>query len=150
MTKLIDLLTKRKMNENTTLENQDVLRKDKENNNDKVGIVRDVRLDGRESKQHKIALKPHKRARKAMEALASHLKKEVSSLRFLVEKENGRWRSLVGEEKAKGLGDGLVSVCTGLALDGIWIGIGLASYWNWIDSGLAHDWRWIGVVTGSK
>ena len=75
MTKLIDLLTKRKMNENTTLENQDVLRKDKEDNNDKVGIVRDVRLDGRESKQHKIALKPHKRACKAMEVLALHLKR---------------------------------------------------------------------------
>ena len=42
MTKLVDKLTKRKVNENTTLENQDVLRKDKEDNNDKVGIVRDV------------------------------------------------------------------------------------------------------------
>ena len=75
MTKLVDELTKRKVNKNTTLENQDVLRKDKEDNNDKVGIVRDVRLDGRESKQHKIALKPHKQAREAMEALASHLKR---------------------------------------------------------------------------
>ena len=46
MTKLVDELTKRKVNKNTTLENQDVLRKDKEDNN--VGIVRDVRLDGRE------------------------------------------------------------------------------------------------------
>ena len=48
------------------------------------------------------------------------------------------------------IGDGSVSVCTGLALDGIWIGVGLTSDWNWIDSGLAHDWRWIGVVRGSK
>ena len=48
MTKLVDKLPKRKVNENTTLENQDVLRKDKEDNNDKVGIVRDMRLNGRE------------------------------------------------------------------------------------------------------
>ena len=89
--------------------------------------------NGRESKQHKIALKPHKRARKAMEVLASHLKKEVSSLRFLVEKENGRWRSLVGEEKAREL-DGLTS-------NWGWIGTGLA----WIDSGLTLDWDGLGL-----
>ena len=43
MTKLIDLLTKRKMNENTTLENQDVLRKDKED--DRVGTVMENRTE---------------------------------------------------------------------------------------------------------
>ena len=73
------------------------MRKDKGDNNDKVGMAMDVRLDGRESKQHRIALKPHRRTRKAMEALASHLK------RFLLEKENVRWMSFVGEEKARDL-----------------------------------------------
>ena len=67
MTNLVDELTKRKVNENTTLENRDVLRKDKGDNNDKVGMAMDVRLDGRESKQHRIALKPRRRTRKAME-----------------------------------------------------------------------------------
>ena len=141
MTKLVDKLTKRKVNENTTLENQDVLRKDKEDNNDKVGIVRDVRLVGRESKQHKIALKPHKRARKAMEALASHLKKEVSSLRFLVEKENGRWRSLVGEEKARDL----AMDWSLFAQDWHWMEFGLALDWPHIGTGLTADWHMIGA-----
>ena len=141
MTKLVDELTKRKVNKNTTLENQDVLRKDKEDNNDKVGIVRDVRLDGRESKQHKIALKPHKRARKAMEALASHLKKEVSSLRFLVEKENGRWRSLVGEEKARDL----AMDWSLFAQDWHWMEFGLALDWPYIGTGLTGDWHIIGA-----
>ena len=141
MTKLVDELTKRKVNKNTTLENQDVLWKDKEDNNDKVGIVRDMRLNGRESKQHKIALKPHKRACKAMEVLASHLKKEVSSLRFLVEKENGRWRSLVGEEKARDL----AMDWSLFAQDWHWMEFGLALDWPYIGTGLTGDWHMIGT-----
>ena len=40
---------------------------------------------------------------KAMEVVASRLGMEVANLRFLVEKENGQWSRLMGEEKAKDL-----------------------------------------------
>ena len=100
--KLVDDITKSKVKENTTLEQQDALNKDKDNNN-KVRLRLDVQLNGREFKEYSIWLNPQKRVGKAMEVVASRLGMEVANLRFLVEKENGQWRRLVGEEKAKDL-----------------------------------------------
>ena len=102
--KLVDDITKSKVKENATLEQQDVLSKDKDdNNNKKVSLHLDVQLNGRESKEYSISLNHQRRVGKAMEAVASRLGMEVANLRFLVEKENGQWSRLVGEEKAKDL-----------------------------------------------
>lgn len=100
--KLVDDITKSKVKENATLEQQDALNKDKDNNN-KVSLRLDVKLNGRESKEYSIWLNPQKRVGKAMEVVASRLGMEVANLRFLVEKENGQWSRLVGKEKAKDL-----------------------------------------------
>ena len=99
--KLVDDITKSKVKENATLEQQDVLSKDKDNN--KVSLRLDVKLNGREFKEYSIWLNPQKRVGKAMEVVASRLGMEVANLRFLVEVENGQWSRLVGEEKAKDL-----------------------------------------------
>ena len=112
--KLVDDITKSKVKENATLEQQDVLSKDKDdNNNKKVSLHLDVQLNGRESKEYSISLNPQRRVGKAMEAVASRLGMEVSNLRFLVKKQNGKLRRLTGEEKAKDLEGAFYSFTVG-------------------------------------
>merc|ERR1719430_724390 len=85
-----DLMLKRKVmeNENTTLEDQDAMTVSKvnEDNNNKVKIIMDVKLDRQETKQFSMEVDPLRRTKKAMKAVASRLGKEVSSLKFLVER----------------------------------------------------------------
>jgi len=102
-----DLMLKRKVMEkkNTTLEDQDAMTVSKvnEDNNNQVKIIMVVELDGQETKQFSMEVDPHRRTKKAMKAVASRLGKEVSSLKFLVERENGKWRRLREEEIVRDL-----------------------------------------------
>jgi len=77
---------------------------------EKVTIVFKVQLQGCESIKKSITLKPRHWFSKAMEAVASRLDKEVSSLRFLVAEGPCEWRRLVGKEKASSLAGAIVIV----------------------------------------
>ena len=68
-----------------------------------IKIIMDVELDGQETKQFSMEVDPLRRTKKAMKAVASRLGKEVSSLKFLVERENGKWRRLGEEEIVRDL-----------------------------------------------
>ena len=102
-----DLMLRRKVmeKESTTLEDQDAMTVSRvnEDNNNKVKIIMDVELDGQETKQFSMEVDPLRRTKKAMKAVASRLGKEVSSLKFLVERENGKWRRLGEEEIVRDL-----------------------------------------------
>ena len=75
---------------------------------ERVDIFFDVQLQGRESKEYSITLKSKYLFAKAMEAVASRLEKEVSSLRFLVAEAPRERRRLVGTERVSELAGSFV------------------------------------------